>query len=129
LDTLETAEPIKFSVLTTEDFLYRIKCRDQFILDLIQDPANMIGINKLNLEPEKVEQSLAKLALCLIELLRQLMERQAIRRMEGGSLSPDEIERLGTTLMKLEKRMEELKEHFGIDDLNLDLGPLGKLID
>ena len=53
LDTLETAEPIKFSVLTTEDFLYRIKCRDQFILDLIQDPANMIGINKLNLEPEK----------------------------------------------------------------------------
>ena len=129
MDTLETAEPIKFSVLTTEDFLYRIKCRDQFILDLIQDPANMIGINKLNLEPEKVEQSLAKLALCLIELLRQLMERQAIRRMEGGSLSPDEIERLGTTLMKLEKRMEELKEHFGIDDLNLDLGPLGKLID
>ena len=54
LDTLETAEPIKFSVLTSEDFLYRIKCRDQFILDLIQDPANMIGINKLNLEPEKV---------------------------------------------------------------------------
>ncbi|HBA40479.1 MAG TPA: gas vesicle protein K [Deltaproteobacteria bacterium] len=84
---------------------------------------------RLNLEPEKVEQGLARLVLSLIELLRQLMERQAIRRMEGGSLSPDEIERLGTTLMKLEKRMEELKEHFGIDDLNLDLGPLGKLID
>lgn len=85
--------------------------------------------SRINLEPEKVEQGLAKLVLSLIELLRQLMERQAIRRMEGGSLSPDEIERLGTTLMKLEKRMEELKEHFGIDDLNLDLGPLGKLID
>ncbi len=83
----------------------------------------------LNLEPEKVEQGLAKLVLSLIELLRQLMERQAIRRMEAGSLSPDEIERLGATLMKLEERMEELKEHFGIDDLNLDLGPLGKLID
>ncbi|MBI2352143.1 MAG: gas vesicle protein K, partial [Deltaproteobacteria bacterium] len=65
----------------------------------------------------------------LIELIRQLLERQAIRRMEAGSLSSEEIERLGATLMKLEERMEELKEHFGIDDLNLDLGPLGKLID
>jgi hypothetical protein len=85
--------------------------------------------SRLNLEPEKVEQGLAKLVLSLIELLRQLLERQAIRRMESGSLSPEEIERLGATLMKLEERMEELKEHFGIDDLNLDLGPLGKLID
>ncbi|MBI2989096.1 MAG: gas vesicle protein K [Deltaproteobacteria bacterium] len=85
--------------------------------------------SRLNLEPEKVEQGLAKLVLSLIELIRQLLERQAIRRMEGDSLSPGEIERLGATLMKLEKRMEELKEHFGIDDLNLDLGPLGKLID
>jgi len=83
----------------------------------------------LNLEPEKAEQGLAKLVLSLIELIRQLLERQAIQRMEGGSLSSEEIERLGSTLMKLEKRMEELKEHFGIDDLNLDLGPLGKLID
>jgi hypothetical protein len=92
-------------------------------------PANGRQAGRLNLEPEKVEQGLAKLVLCLIELLRQLMERQAIRRMESGSLRPDEIERLGATLMKLEKRMEELKEQFGIDDLNLDLGPLGKLID
>lgn len=85
--------------------------------------------SRLNLEPEKLEQGLAKLVLSLIELVRQLLERQAIRRMEAGSLSLEETERLGTTLMKLEKRMEELKEHFGIDDLNLDLGPLGKLID
>jgi hypothetical protein len=85
--------------------------------------------SRLNLEPEKLEQGLAKLVLSLIELIRQLLERQAIQRMEGGHLSPEEIERLGTTLMKLEKRMEELKEHFGIDDLNLDLGPLGRLID
>lgn len=47
LDTLETEEPIKFSILTTEDFVYRVKCRDQFILDLVQDPENIIGINKL----------------------------------------------------------------------------------
>ena len=85
--------------------------------------------NQLNLELEKVEQGLAKLVLCIIELIRQLLERQAVRRMEGGSLSSEEIERLGATLMKLEARMQELKEQFGIDDLNLDLGPLGKLID
>ena len=85
--------------------------------------------NQLNLEPEKVEQGLAKLVLCIIELIRQLLERQAVRRMEGGSLSSEEIERLGATLMKLETRMQELKEQFGIDDLNLDLGPLGKLVD
>lgn len=54
LDTLETPEPIKFSVLTTEDFNYRLKCRDQFILNLIQDPTNMIGVNKLGVAPEKV---------------------------------------------------------------------------
>lgn len=54
LDTLETKDAIKFSVLTTEDFLYRIKCRDQFILDIIKDSENMIGINKLNLDPEKL---------------------------------------------------------------------------
>ena len=92
-------------------------------------PANGRQAGRLNLEPEKVEQGLAKLVLSLIELIRQLLERQAIRRMESGSLSDAEIERLGTTLMKLERRMQELKEHFGIDDLNLDLGPLGKLID
>lgn len=54
LDTLETQEPIKFSVLKSEDFLYRLKCRDQFILDLIQDPSNMIAVNKLGIEPEKI---------------------------------------------------------------------------
>jgi CRISPR/Cas system-associated endonuclease Cas1 len=85
--------------------------------------------SRLNLEPEKVEQGLAKLVLSIIELIRQLLERQAIHRMEAGSLSPEETERLGVTLMNLEKKMEELKEHFGIDDLNLNLGPLGNLVD
>ena len=58
------------------------------------------------------------------------MERQALRRVEGGSLSDDEVERLGVTFMKLEERMDELKAHFGLDDadLNLDLGPLGNLV-
>ena len=85
---------------------------------------------RIDADPQTVEQGLAKLVLTLVNLLRQLMERQAIRRMEGGSLSEDEIERLGQTFMKLEQRLEELKTAFGLegDDLNLDLGPLGKLL-
>jgi len=84
---------------------------------------------KINVDPEKVEQGLVKLVLALVELLRQLLERQAIRRIEGGTLTDEEIDRLGTTLMKLEEKIRELQEHFGIDDLNIDLGPLGHLID
>lgn len=84
---------------------------------------------KVNVDPEKVEQGLVKLVLALVELLRQLLERQAIRRVEGGTLTEEEINRLGTTLMILEERIKELQRYFGIDDLNIDLGPLGNLID
>jgi len=85
---------------------------------------------RINADPERVERGLAQLVLTLVELLRQLLERQALRRVESGSLTDDEVERLGETLMKLEQRMQELKEHFelGEDDLNLDLGPLGRLL-
>jgi len=81
-------------------------------------------------DPENVERGLAKLVLTLIELLRQLMERQAIRRVEEGGLGDEQVERLGQGLMALERRMEELKEQFGLagEDLNLDLGPLGRLL-
>ena len=86
--------------------------------------------SRINADPQNVERGLAQLALTIIELLRQLMERQAIRRMEAGTLTDDEVERLGQTFMKLEQRMEELKKSFGLEgkDLNLDLGPLGKLM-
>jgi hypothetical protein len=86
--------------------------------------------SRVNADPKNVEKGLAQLVLTLVELLRQLMERQAIRRMEGGSLSDEEVERLGTTFMLLERRMQELKKSFGLEDadLNIDLGPLGKLI-
>ena len=86
--------------------------------------------SRINADPHNVERGLAQLALTIIELLRQLMERQAIRRMEAGTLTDDEVERLGQTFMKLEQRMEELKKSFGLEgkDLNLDLGPLGKLM-
>jgi Gas vesicle protein K len=85
---------------------------------------------RVNADPHNVERGLAQLVLTLIELLRQLMERQAVRRMEGGSLTDDEIERLGQTFMRLEQRMQQLKREFGLEDkdLNLDLGPLGKLL-
>jgi hypothetical protein len=85
---------------------------------------------RVNADPEQVERGLAQLVLTLVELLRQLMERQAVRRMDTGTLTDEQIERLGDTFMKLERRMEELKEHFGLDDrdLNLNLGPLGNLL-
>jgi hypothetical protein len=85
---------------------------------------------RVNADREGLEKGLAQLVLTLIELLRQLMERQALRRIDGGSLTADEIERLGETFMLLQERMDELKEAFEIEDedLNLDLGPLGRLI-
>ena len=85
---------------------------------------------RVNADPEQVEKGLVQLVLTLVELLRQLMERQALRRMEDGTLTDEQIERLGDTFMKLERRMEELKEHFGLEDrdLNLNLGPLGDLL-
>ena len=85
---------------------------------------------RVNADPEQVERGLAQLVLTLVELLRQLMERQALRRMDTGTLTDEQIERLGETFMKLEQRMEELKAHFGLEDrdLNLNLGPLGDLL-
>jgi uncharacterized protein YjiS (DUF1127 family) len=85
---------------------------------------------RVNADPEKVERGLAQLVLTLIELLRQLMERQALRRMETGTLTDEQIERLGETFMKLDQRMRELTEHFELEegDLNLNLGPLGDLL-
>lgn len=85
---------------------------------------------RINADPEGVEQGLAKLVLTLIELIRRVMEHQALRRMEGGSLSDEEIERLGDTFMRLEQRMEELKVAFNLEgeELNLNLGPLGDLM-
>ena len=85
---------------------------------------------RVNADPEHVERGLAGLVLTIVDLLRELMERQALRRMEGGSLSDEEVERLGTAFMRLNERMDELKEEFGLtdDDLNLNLGPLGDLM-
>lgn len=85
---------------------------------------------RINADPENLERGLAQLVLTIVELLRQLMERQAVRRMDDGSLSEEQIERLGQTFMALSERMAELRDQFGLDeeDLNLNLGPLGNLL-
>jgi hypothetical protein len=109
---------------------------------LLSDPGDLDGLTEepdsvsdvlprhIDVDPECVEQGLAKLVLIVIELVRRLMEHQAMRRVEAGSVSDDEIERLGETFLKLGKRMDELKAAFGLqdDDLNLNLGPLGDLM-
>jgi hypothetical protein len=85
---------------------------------------------RVNADRENLEQGLAQLVLTVIELLRQLMERQAIHRIDAGTLTPEEVERLGRVFMALAERMEELKDEFGLEDedLNLNLGPLGNLM-
>lgn len=85
---------------------------------------------RVEADPEKVERGLAQLVLTVVELLRQLMERQALRRLEGGSLTDLQEEQIGLALMKLAEKMDEMKDHFGLedDDLNIHLGPLGDLL-
>lgn len=85
---------------------------------------------RLATDPDTVERDLIKLILTVVELVRQLMERQALRRVDQGDLSEEQEERIGVTLMLLEDRMTELRERYDltVDDLNLDLGPLGSLL-
>ncbi len=101
---------------------------DPFARDLRRLDEALSG--RVEADPDNVERGLAQLVLTIVELLRQLMERQALRRIDGGTLSEDQVERLGRTFMELDRRMEELREEFGLteEDLNLDLGPLGRLL-
>jgi hypothetical protein len=105
---------------------------DDEIAELRRELERVRGVlpERVDVDPEGVEQGLAKLVLTLVEFLRQLLERQAIRRMDGGTLSDDEIERVGIALMRLEAKVRELAVAFGLDpdDLNLGLGPIGKLL-
>lgn len=102
------------------------------IVITVKDPEEVKDSNpeRINIDPKNVEKGLAKLVLTLVELIRKLLEKQAMRRVEAGSLSDEEIEKIGETLMKLEDKMKELKEIFGLKDeeLNINLGPLGDLM-
>lgn len=90
----------------------------------------MTGGGRLDLDADTVGRDLAALVLTVVELLRQLMERQALRRVDSEELTEGQVERIGITLLRLDGCMTELCERFGLgrDDLNLDLGPLGSLL-
>ena len=83
-----------------------------------------------NADPDEVRKSVLKLVLTLVEFIRQILERQAIRRMEANTLTAEETESVGLALMRLEETIRDLADQFGLrpEDLNLDLGPIGKLV-
>ena len=112
-----TADP-EIETSHPEEFVEQLRC----VADTLP--------SRINVDAQSVEQGLAKLVLTLIEFIRRLLEKQAVRRMEGGDLSPEQIEELGLALMRLEAKLQELKAQFGLEaeDLNLDLGPIGRLI-
>ncbi len=84
---------------------------------------------RINAEPATAAQELGRLILTLVEVVRKVLEHQAVRRMDSGTLSSEEVERLGLALLRLSERMDELKTAFGLrdEDLDIDLGPLGRL--
>jgi hypothetical protein len=92
--------------------------------------AEAVEAPRWNADPEEVQRSVARLVLTLVEFVRRLLERQAIRRMEAETLTPEEVEAIGVALMKLEETVGDIAGKFGLDpgELNLDLGPLGRLI-
>ncbi|HEV2148104.1 MAG TPA: gas vesicle protein K [Longimicrobiaceae bacterium] len=95
----------------------------------IAELANQLP-TRIDVDPETVQQDLARLVLTLVELLRRVVEHQAVRRMEDPDLSDEQVERMGTALLLLEEKMQEIRGVFGLagEDLNVDLGPLGKLL-
>src|SRR3982074_3506050 len=102
-------------------------------LEVLKNELQQVGgalPSRIDVNAEGVEQGLAQLVLTLVEFLRQLLERQAVRRMEGGTLRDEEVERVGRALMKLEKKVHQLADKFGLRpaDLNINLGPLGDLL-
>lgn len=110
------------------DKIIDIDSPDEFIEEI--EKIQGVLPKRIDASPKNVEKGLSKLVLTLIELIRKLLEKQAMRRIDAGSLSEEEIERVGETLMKLENKMQELKVIFGLKDeeLNLNLGPLGDLM-
>lgn len=97
-------------------------------LQLTEGPSPGAPRTRVELEPGRVERGLLRLVLSIVELLRQLMEKQAMRRIEAGSLTPDEVDRVGRSLMEVEATIRTLQAQFGIDNLDMDLGPLGRIV-
>ena len=124
-----SGEPLDLSGRLTGD----LSALDDFARELAGTPnGGALGVlpRRVNADQTTVERDLAKLVLALVELVRELMERQAVRRVNAGSLSEDEVERMGETFLKLDRRMAELRAAFGLEreDLNLNLGLIGDLL-
>lgn len=102
--------------------------RDALLAELAQIADRLP--ERIDVDPDAVSQDLVRLVLTLVELLRRVVEHQAVQRMEDPDLSEEQIERMGTALWRLEEKMQEIRTVFGLagDDLNIDLGPLGKLL-
>ncbi len=100
------------------------------VLDLDASSSSPPVLGRISIDPDRVEQDLARLVLTLVEFLRRLMEAQAVRRMEAETITPEEAERLGLTLLRSRDAVVSLCEKLGVppDSLNLDLGPLGRLM-
>jgi tRNA(Met) C34 N-acetyltransferase TmcA len=104
---------------------------ERFLSSIAEDCASRATpAPRISLDPDNVKKGLGQLVLTVVELIRRLLEKQALRRIESGALTDEEIERLGRTFLGLHEQMDWLKREFGLtdEDLNLDLGPLGKLI-
>jgi hypothetical protein len=106
---------------------------DELDLDGVESAVRAIAQaipERINATPERVEHGLARLVLALIEVIRKVLEHQAVRRMDGGQLTDAELERLGLALLRLSNKMDEMKTLFGVtdDELEIDLGPLGRLL-
>ena len=121
-------EPSKVESAALNDFAKVIQ--EQTSVRAGFDPKRQGKGDRLNLDPENVKNGLGQLVLTLVKLLHELLERQAIRRIDAGSLTDDEIEAVGLTLMRQSEELERLCKGFGLaeEDLNIDLGPLGKLL-
>jgi hypothetical protein len=128
--SLQEAETAHTYNVENEDS--KLICASDDLASLVEGMATVraTNSNRIVLDPDKVERGLAQLVLTVIELLRQLMERQALHRVENGTIDEAAIERLGLAFMRLDARMSELKTTFDLrdEDLNIDLGPLGKLM-
>ena len=108
----------------------REKIQAKILSSALDDELNHFLEPKTTVDPQGVEKGLIKLVLTLVDLIRKLMEKQALRRIEAGQLNAEEFERVGNAFFLLDEKMEQLKETFGLkdEDLNLDLGPLGELL-
>lgn len=102
----------------------------QRLIDQIAGSGKGSSGQRLNIDPQDVRKGLGQLVMTVMKLLHEVLERQAVRRMEAGTLSDDQIERLGTTLMLQDLEIKKICDELGVDekDLNMDLGPLGRLL-